>query len=115
MRSLVRYGKFLQFHADVSKFRIIQPVDLTGQEDALQRDPYINTPAVKVTVCINHIKLAMTAFHFSQFTLRTFCVMMAIFLYFSRFARPFSNAALYFSVSGCFFLDISSSISFIFS
>ena len=57
----------------------------------------------------------MNAFHFSQFTLRTFCVMTAIFLYFSRFARPFSNAALYFSVSGCFFLDISSSISFIFS
>ena len=48
MRSLVRYGKFLQCHADVSKFGIIQPVDLTGQEDALQRDAYINAPAVKV-------------------------------------------------------------------
>ena len=54
MRSLVGYGKFLQCHADVSKVRIVQPVDFTGQEDALQRDAYVNMPAVEVTVCINH-------------------------------------------------------------
>lgn len=54
--SLVRDGKFLQCHGDVSKLGIIQPVDFTGQEDALRRNTYIDTPAANVIVCINLLK-----------------------------------------------------------